>query len=252
MRKIAILSVAFAFFVFAVAGCFGHNSGELREQRFKDNQNAVAQVEVKVADDSLVGNGVVIDEEGLILTVSHLFPEYQVPGAATISPTAYVLWAGELVEAKVVAFDFFCDLVVLKVDVKSLPRRSAVTLGNEDRLYKGEPVYAFFNMYFQIFSLHGVLSEGTIEKLCTKGFFETSLLIATGPQGQKYTASIYFLPVIYGVSGSGVYDRRGLLVGLVQGITGKPGGAFSLGASASTIKDFLTRNNIKFKTAEKE
>ncbi len=80
------------------------------------------------------GSGWIIDENGLIVTNSHV-----VAGAETITITVD---DGRTFLAKTVANDFLTDLAVVKVDAQNLP---AADIGDSDKLKVGEQVAAIGN-----------------------------------------------------------------------------------------------------------
>jgi len=91
-----------------------------------------------------IGSGVIISEDGLILTNAHVAS----PLAVEISVTLASL---ERVNAKLVGWDHWTDLAVIRVDLADLRRRklkfSYAEFGESTRLTPGEPVYAVGTPY---------------------------------------------------------------------------------------------------------
>jgi len=113
---------------------------------------SVVQINMSAGRTQGTGTGVVIDEEGHILTNNHV-----VSGASTIE----VRFAdGSTSEATVVGTDPANDLAVIQVSDPNAPL-SPATLGDSDSLHTGDQVLAIGNP----FSLEGTLTQGIVSAL---------------------------------------------------------------------------------------
>jgi serine protease Do len=86
-----------------------------------------------------VGSGVIISADGLVLTNAHVVS----PQAVEISITLASL---ERVNAKLVGWDHWTDLALLRIDLAAVKRRSltfaTAEFGDSDELFVGQTVYA--------------------------------------------------------------------------------------------------------------
>ena len=102
-----------------------------------------------------IGSGVIISADGLILTNAHVAS----PQAVTISVTLANL---ERVSAKLVGWDHWTDLAVLRLDLEEMQRRKikfkAAEFGDSNELYAGQTVYAVGTPY----GLERTLTRGII------------------------------------------------------------------------------------------
>ena len=91
-----------------------------------------------------IGSGVIISKDGLILTNAHVAG----PQAFEITVTLSSL---ERVNAKLVGWDHWTDLAVLRLDMDDVKRRklsfTSAEFGDSDKLYPGETVYAVGTPY---------------------------------------------------------------------------------------------------------
>jgi serine protease Do len=89
--------------------------------------------------DSSIGSGVILSQDGLILTNAHVAG----PKAVEINVTLSNL---ERVSAKLVGWDHWTDLSLLRIDLADAKKRGLLfkhaDFGDSDRLYVGETVYA--------------------------------------------------------------------------------------------------------------
>ncbi len=86
-----------------------------------------------------IGSGVILSADGLVLTNAHVAS----PRAVEINITLASL---ERVSAKLVGWDHWTDLALLRLDLAEVKRRglkfSHAALGNSDKLYPGQEVFA--------------------------------------------------------------------------------------------------------------
>jgi len=91
-----------------------------------------------------IGSGVILSEDGLVLTNAHVAG----PRAVEITITLASL---EQVGAKLVGWDHWTDLALLRINRDEVKRRGLkfrhAEFGDSDRLYVGQPVYAVGTPY---------------------------------------------------------------------------------------------------------
>lgn len=139
------------------------------------------------------GSGVVITENGYILTCAHV-----IDGAETITVQ---LRNGEVYDAKIVASDAESDVAIIKIDAEGL---SPAVLGSSDDLVVGEEVVAIGNPLGELGGsvTNGIISaldrEVTIEGQGTFNVLQTNAAINGGN------------------SGGGLFNMQGELIGLVN------------------------------------
>jgi serine protease Do len=102
-----------------------------------------------------IGSGVIISPDGLILTNAHVAS----PQAVEISVTLASL---ERVSARLVGWDHWTDLAVLRLDLNEVRRRklrfTSADFGDSSQLYSGQTVYAVGTPY----GLERTLTRGII------------------------------------------------------------------------------------------
>ncbi|MGO9018115.1 MAG: S1C family serine protease [Syntrophobacteraceae bacterium] len=153
------------------------------------------------------GSGVVLREDGLIITNSHV-----VSGAQDIR---VVLSDGRRLEARITASDSNDDLAVIKVDIGDKPLK-AIALGDSDTLKVGQRVLAVGNP----FGLGQTLTSGVVSMTGrTIRDHETVLrnLIQTDA------------PINPGNSGGALINLDGELVGLCTAILSPTGSSIRIG-----------------------
>jgi S1-C subfamily serine protease len=167
------------------------------------------------------GSGFVVSPKGYILTNSHVITtagEGSPSESAAAASTVYVEFRdGDRVEAKVVGWDIFDDVGLLKVD----PAEHAlqpVPLGNSSRVVVGEPVAAIGSPFGQETSLSvGVVAatERSIGSLTS----EYNLVDAIQTDA----------PINRGNSGGPLFDARGRAIGINAQIRSESGNAEGVG-----------------------
>ncbi len=150
-----------------------------------------------------LGSGVIVSEDGFILTNSHV-----VKGADTIKVTTN---DGRELTAKVVGTDPETDLAVIKVDAKDLP---AITFADSDKVEVGDKVLAVGNP----FGIGQTVTSGMVSGLgrATLGldyedFIQTDAAINPGN------------------SGGALVDAEGRLIGINTAILSRSGGFQGIG-----------------------
>jgi 2-alkenal reductase len=167
------------------------------------------------------GSGFVVSDEGYVLTNSHVITTAgEGTGGAQPDPakTVFVEFRdGDRVPAKVVGWDIFDDVGLLKVDPKD-HSLSPVPLGDSGKVVVGEPVAAIGSPFGQMSSLAvGVVSatERSIESLTSR----YNLVDAIQTDA----------PINRGNSGGPMFDARGLVIGINAQIRTESGNAEGVG-----------------------
>ncbi len=152
-----------------------------------------------------LGSGVIVTEDGYILTNNHVVEDADPDGIKVAMPDGRTRY-----DAKIIGRDPRTDVAVLKVDAgKKLP---AVTLGDSDQLKVGDVVLAIGNP----FGIGQSVSSGVISAL-SRGF---GILGQGGYEDFIQTDA----SINRGNSGGALVDAEGRLIGLSQSIA-SPSGA---------------------------
>ncbi len=151
-----------------------------------------------------LGSGVIVSEQGLILTNDHV--------VASADEIEVALADGRKLSAKVVGTDPDTDLAVLKVDAENLP---AITFAASDKLNVGDVVLAIGNP----FGVGQTVTQGIVSALGRNhlGINTYEIFIQTD-------ASIN-----PGNSGGALIDAEGNLVGVNSAIYSRNGGSMGIG-----------------------
>ncbi len=152
-----------------------------------------------------LGSGVIVTEDGYILTNNHVVEDADPDGIKIAMPDGKTKY-----DAKVVGRDPRTDVAVLKVNVnKKLP---ALTIGNSDKLEVGDVVLAVGNP----FGVGQSVSSGIVSAL-SRGF---GILGRQGYEDFIQTDA----SINQGNSGGALVDAEGRLIGINQSIA-SPSGA---------------------------
>jgi serine protease DegS len=165
-----------------------------------------------------LGSGVILSEEGYILTNNHVIAD-----AAEI---AVALNDGRTTSAKLFGADPESDLAVLKIEMKDLP---VVTLGRSDNLQVGDVVLAIGNP----FGVGQTVTSGIVS-----GLGRSSLGINTFENFIQTDAAIN-----PGNSGGALINANGDLIGINTAIYSQSGGSQGIGFAipVNLAKDILTQ-----------
>ncbi|MBA2553767.1 MAG: trypsin-like peptidase domain-containing protein [Geodermatophilaceae bacterium] len=181
---------------------------------------AVVSVEIRIGDSGGTGSGVVIDEDGYILTNNHVVSQ------AADSPDAIVraIFAdGTGSAARIVGRDPLSDLAVIKVE---RPGLVVASLGDSSALVVGDPVVAIGSPL----GLASTVTSGIVSAL--------NRPVRLAGQGSDTNAVINAIQtdaaINPGNSGGALVDGSGAVVGINTAIaslgsTGGPGGSIGLG-----------------------
>ncbi|MES2500149.1 MAG: Do family serine endopeptidase [Pseudomonadota bacterium] len=154
--------------------------------------------------DSSLGSGVIVSEQGLILTNDHV--------VASADEIEILLSDGRKLPARVVGTDPETDLAVIKVDAEKLP---SITFAATDKLDIGDVVLAIGNP----FGVGQTVTQGIVSALG-----RTHLGINTFENFIQTDASIN-----PGNSGGALIDTEGNLVGINSAIYSRSGGSMGIG-----------------------
>lgn len=154
--------------------------------------------------DSSLGSGVIVSEQGLILTNEHV--------VASADEIEVALADGRKLAAKVVGTDPDTDLAVLKIEAENLP---SITFAANEKLSVGDVVLAIGNP----FGVGQTVTQGIISALG-----RNHLGINTYENFIQTDASIN-----PGNSGGALIDAEGNLIGINSAIYSRSGGSMGIG-----------------------
>ncbi len=172
-----------------------------------------------------LGSGVIVSEQGLILTNNHVI--------ASADEIEIALSDGRKMSAKIVGTDPDTDLAVIKVDAEHLP---AITFASSDRLNVGDVVLAIGNP----FGVGQTVTQGIVSALgrshlginIYENFIQTDASINPGN------------------SGGALIDAEGNLVGINSAIYSRDGGSMGIGFAIPTtlakqvMEQIVTQGNV--------
>jgi S1-C subfamily serine protease len=127
--------------------------GNTVNEIYKADANGVAFIESKVAEGVASGSGVVLDDEGHVLTNTHV-----VEGGETIQVSFES--EGQMYPAEVVGTEPNSDLALLKVDAPAA-KLHPLKLGDSSKMEVGDPVVAIGNP----FDLQRTVTSGIVSAL---------------------------------------------------------------------------------------
>jgi S1-C subfamily serine protease len=165
------------------------------------------------------GSGLVVSDDGLILTNSHVITTAGT-GAAAVRPADDVFVEfqdRDRVAAKVVGWDVFDDVGVLRVDPKA-HSLTPLPLGDSSRVVVGEPVAAIGSPFGNENSLAvGVVSatQRSIESLTSQYNLVDAIQVDA--------------PINHGNSGGPLFDAQGRVIGINAQIRSDSGNAEGVG-----------------------
>ncbi|MFZ5589474.1 MAG: Do family serine endopeptidase [Pseudomonadota bacterium] len=154
--------------------------------------------------ESSLGSGVIVSEQGYILTNNHV-----IEGADEIQ---VALSDGRTAQAKVVGGDRETDLAVLRIEMSSLP---SIVIGDSDALRVGDVVLAIGNP----FGVGQTVTQGIVSATG-----RTQLGISTFENFIQTDAAIN-----PGNSGGALIDTEGNLIGINTAIFSRTGGSQGIG-----------------------
>ncbi len=160
--------------------------------------------ESQAQPENSLGSGVIVSEQGLILTNNHV--------VSTADEIEVALSDGRKMAAKVVGTDPETDLALIKIDADNLP---AITFASSDKLSVGDVVLAIGNP----FGVGQTVTQGIVSALG-----RNHLGINTFENFIQTDASIN-----PGNSGGALVDTEGHLVGINSAIYSRSGGSMGIG-----------------------
>jgi len=172
-----------------------------------------------------LGSGVIVSEQGLILTNNHV--------VAAADEIEIALPDGRKLSAKVVGTDPDTDLALIKVDAEHLP---AITFASSDKLNVGDVVLAIGNP----FGVGQTVTQGIVSALgrshlginIFENFIQTDASINPGN------------------SGGALIDTDGNLVGINSAIYSRSGGSMGIGfaipatLARQVMEQIVTKGNV--------
>lgn len=172
-----------------------------------------------------LGSGVIVSEQGLILTNNHV--------VAAADEIEIALSDGRKMSAKVVGTDPDTDLALIKVDAEHLP---AIAFASSDRLNVGDVVLAIGNP----FGVGQTVTQGIVSALgrnhlginIYENFIQTDASINPGN------------------SGGALIDTDGNLVGINSAIYSRSGGSMGIGfaipatLARQVMEQIITKGNV--------
>lgn len=171
------------------------------------------------------GSGVIIREDGYIVTNNHV-----IDGANKITVT---LRNGTAYPAKLIGTDPTTDIAVIKIEGEKFP---VAKFGNSDNLTVGEPAIAIGNPLGQ---LGGTVTEGIISALGRE--------IIVG--NQRMTLLQTSAAINPGNSGGGLFNNQGELIGIVnaKAVSDAEGLGFAIPANVANkvVEDLLQHGYVQ-------
>ena len=236
------LSIRRSIFALGLLGCWTPLLGAV-SRGFNQLLDAVVRIDVREVTfeegskrfSAGIGSGVVLSADGLILTNAHVAS----PRAVEINITLSSL---EVVSAKLVGWDHWTDLALLRMDLDEVKRRNLkfahAEFGNSDKLFAGETVYAVGTP----FGLTRTVTRGIISN--TNRPFEDLRGINGYETGSFNTWLQTDAAINPGNSGGPLVTEDGKVVGInSRGYSGADNLAFAIPAStARRIVDGLVRD----------
>ena len=186
---------------------------------------------------SSIGSGVILSDDGLVLTNAHVAS----PRAVDLNITLSSL---ERVSAKLVGWDHWTDLALLRIDLAEAKRRSLkfkhADFGDSDKLYPGETVYAVGTPY----GLTRTVTRGIISN--NRQYLEDVRGINGYETGMFNTWLQTDAAINPGNSGGPLVTENGKVIGIsARGFSGANNLGFAIPAStARRVVEGLARDGV--------
>jgi S1-C subfamily serine protease len=178
------------------------------------------------------GSGFVISRMGYVLTNSHVITN--AGEAATVRPAEHLFLEfsdGDRVEARVVGWDLYDDVGLLRVDPKA-HRLSPVPLGQSASVVVGQPVAAIGSPLGN----ENTLSVGVVSAI------HRSIRALTVQHYKVVDAIQTDAPITHGNSGGPLFDARGRVIGINAQIQSGSGAGNDLGIGFAIPVDAAKRS----------
>jgi S1-C subfamily serine protease len=189
------------------------------------------------------GSGFVVSDDGYVLTASHVITNAGAARPAEVRAAEQVFVEfrdGDRVPARVVGWDLFDDVALLRVD----PDRHPVTplpLGDSSQVVVGEPVAAIGSPF------------GAENSLATGVVSATGRTIPTLTSDYSIVDAIQIdAPINRGNSGGPLFDARGRVIGInaqirsTSGLAEGVGFAVPINAAKRTMEELIARGKVSY------
>jgi 2-alkenal reductase len=189
------------------------------------------------------GSGFVVSDDGYILTSSHVVTNAGAGDAENVDAADEVFVEfrdGDRVAARVLGWDLFDDIALLKVDPKHHPL-TAVPLGDSSRVVVGEPVAAIGSP----FGAENSLATGVVS--------------ATGRTIPALTSAFSLVnaiqidaPINRGNSGGPLFDARGRVIGINaqirsnSGLSEGVGFAVPINSAKRSMEELIQHGSVAY------
>ena len=196
----------------------------------KVNPSTVTVIATTEDDSASVGTGVIMTENGYILTNAHVI--------AGAKDCGIVCCTGIYCKAKLVGFDEEKDLAVIKVERNGLP---AAEFGDSDALTVGDAVYAIGNPLGV--ELRGTLTDGIVSAINRDVFVDgvTMTLIQTNAALNNGNSGGPLINVYGQVVGINTMKMGSTITSNVEGL----GFAIPIASSAYMVNDLIAFGEIR-------
>jgi 2-alkenal reductase len=190
------------------------------------------------------GSGFVISPKGYVLTNSHVITNAGEGAAVTAAEHLYVEFAdGDRVEAKVVGWDLYDDVGLLKLS-SNQHKLTSVPLGDSSRVQVGQPVAAIGSPLGN----ENSLAVGVVSAI------HRSIDAITVQRYKVVDAIQTDAPITHGNSGGPLFDARGRVVGInaqirSQSGTGNDSGvgfAIPIDAAKRSVQQLVAKGKVTY------
>lgn len=191
------------------------------------------------------GSGFVVSDDGYVLTASHVItnagaPEVE-PAEIRAAESVFVEFRdGDRVPARVVGWDLFDDVALLRVDPDRHPL-APLPLGDSSQVVVGEPVAAIGSPF------------GAENSLATGVVSATGRTIPTLTSDYAIVDAIQIdAPINRGNSGGPLFDARGRVIGInaqirsTSGLAEGVGFAVPINAAKRTMEELIARGKVSY------
>jgi 2-alkenal reductase len=190
------------------------------------------------------GSGFVISRNGYVLTNSHVITN--AGEAATVRPAEHLFLEfadGDRVEAKIVGWDLYDDVGLLRVDPKA-HALSPVPLGRSATVVVGQPVAAIGSPLGN----ENTLSVGVVSAI------HRSIRALTVQRYKVVDAIQTDAPITHGNSGGPLFDARGRVIGInaqIQSLSGSGndigiGFAIPIDAAKRSVAQLIAKGRVSY------
>jgi 2-alkenal reductase len=189
------------------------------------------------------GSGFVVSDDGYVLTASHVITNVGSAPSADVRAADNVFVEfrdGDRVPARVVGWDLFDDVALLKVDAGRHPV-APLPLGDSSQVVVGEPVAAIGSPF------------GAENSLATGVVSATGRTIPTLTSRYSLVDAIQIdAPINRGNSGGPLFDARGRVIGVnaqirsSSGLAEGVGFAVPINAAKRTMEDLIARGKVSY------